>query len=111
MLQKKIVLPSKVLEIISPGMSIFIGTGAAEPRTLVKHLMASGSPNLDDLELIQLVSLGDTVSIKKLYSQKIRLKTFYSGWAAREAITAGRVDLIIFLKPSAMLMVQAMQCV
>ena len=64
MLQKKIVLPSKVLEIISPGMSIFIGTGAAEPRTLVKHLMASGSPNLDDLELIQLVSLGDTVSKK-----------------------------------------------
>lgn len=94
MLEKKIVLPSKVLEIIEPGMSIFIGTGAAEPRTLVKHLMASTAPNLDDLELIQLVSLGDTVSIKELYSQKFRLKTFYSGWAAREAITAGRVDLI-----------------
>ncbi|MBU1569793.1 MAG: GNAT family N-acetyltransferase [Proteobacteria bacterium] len=91
---KKIVLPKKVLEIIEPGMSIFIGTGAAEPRTLVKHLMASSAPNLEDLELVQLVSLGDTVSIKELYSQKFRLKTFYSGWAAREAITAGRVDLI-----------------
>jgi len=94
MLEKIIVLPSKVLEKIEPGMSIFIGTGAAEPRTLVKHLMASNAPNLDDLELIQLVSLGDAVSIKELYSQKFRLKTFYSGWAAREAITAGRVDLI-----------------
>jgi acyl-CoA hydrolase/GNAT superfamily N-acetyltransferase len=94
MLQKKIVLPSKALEVIEPGMSIFIGTGAAEPRTIVKHLMASNAPNLDDLELIQLVSLGDTVSINELISQKIRIKTFYSGWAAREAITAGRVDLI-----------------
>lgn len=91
---KKIVLPNKALEIIEPGMSIFIGTGAAEPRTLVRHLMASSAPNLEDLELIQLVSLGDVVSIKELYSQKFRLKTFYSGWAAREAITAGRVDLI-----------------
>jgi acyl-CoA hydrolase/GNAT superfamily N-acetyltransferase len=94
MADKKIVLPNKALEIIKPGMSIFIGTGAAEPRTLVKHLMASSAPNLEDLELVQLVSLGDTVSIKELYSQKFRLKTFYSGWASREAITAGRVDLI-----------------
>jgi acyl-CoA hydrolase/GNAT superfamily N-acetyltransferase len=94
MFKEKIVLPDRALEAIEPGMSIFIGTGAAEPRTLVKHLMASNAPNLEDLELVQLVSIGDTVSIKDLYSQKFRLKTFYSGWAAREAITAGRVDLI-----------------
>ena len=93
-LNDNVVSPCNVVEKIEPGMSIFIGTGAAEPRTLVKHLMASNAPNLEDLELIQLVSLGDTVSIKELYSQKFRLKTFYSGWAAREAITAGRVDLI-----------------
>ncbi|MBU0544470.1 MAG: GNAT family N-acetyltransferase [Proteobacteria bacterium] len=93
-IDKKIVSPYNVVEKIDPGMSIFIGTGAAEPRTLVKHLMASNAPNLEDLELIQLVSFGDAVSIKELYSQKFRLKTFYSGWAAREAITAGRVDLI-----------------
>jgi acyl-CoA hydrolase len=93
-IDKNIVSPYNVVEKIEPGMSIFIGTGAAEPRTLVKHLMASNAPNLEDLELIQLVSFGDAVSIRELYSQKFRLKTFYSGWAAREAITAGRVDLI-----------------
>jgi len=69
MLHKKIVLPSKVLEIIEPRMGIFIGTEAAEPRTLVKHLMKSNAPNLDYIELIQFVSLGDIVSIKELYSQ------------------------------------------
>ncbi|MBW1731874.1 MAG: GNAT family N-acetyltransferase [Deltaproteobacteria bacterium] len=90
----KLVKPDKVLEKIRPGMSIFIGTGVAEPRTLVKSLMASDSPNLQDLEFIQLVSLGDAISFEERYSQKFRLKTFFAGWVASEAITAGRVDLI-----------------
>lgn len=83
-----------VLDMIEPGMSIFLGTGMAEPRTLVKHLMASKKLNLQDLELIQLVSLGDTVAIDERYARKFRLKTFFAGWIASEAISAGRVDLI-----------------
>lgn len=90
----EIVSPQKVIEKIEPGMSIFIGTGLAEPRTLVKTLMSSDAVNLQDLELIQLVSLGDAISIKQLHFQRYRLKTFFSGWVASEAITAGRVDLI-----------------
>ena len=54
----RIVKPAEVLEKIKPGMTIFLGTGMAEPRTLVKELMASDRGNLQDLELIQLVSLG-----------------------------------------------------
>ena len=79
---------------LEPGMSIFLGTGVGEPRTLVNHLMTSNSANLKDLELIQLVSLGDAISVKALNSNAYRLKTFYSGWVAGEAITAGQVDLI-----------------
>ncbi len=90
----KSVTPEKVLELIEPGMSVFVGTGAAEPRTLVKHLMASDADNLQDLTLIQLVSLGDAVSLEELQTQKYRLKTFFSGWVVSDAITAGRVDLI-----------------
>ena len=92
--QKRIVAPEKVFARIEPGMSIFIGAGAGEPRTLIKHLMASDSHNLQDLELIQLVSLGDAISFEALRSQRYRLKTFFSGWIASEAITAGQVDLI-----------------
>ncbi len=94
MWKDKIVSPDDVLSKIEPGMSIFLGTGVAEPRTLVKHLMESGQYNLQDLELIQLVSLGDTVAIDERYARKFRLKTFFSGWLASEAISAGRVDLI-----------------
>lgn len=90
----RIVSPETVIEKIKPGMSIFLGTGAAEPRTLVKKLMSSDSGNLQDLELIQIVSFGDAISLKKLRRQKYRLKTFFSGWVADEAITEGQVDLI-----------------
>lgn len=92
--KKKVENPEQVVKKIEPGMSLFIGTGNAEPRTLVKHLMESDSSNIQDLELIQLISLGDAISLKELTTSKYRLKTFYSGWVASQAITAGRVDLI-----------------
>ena len=92
--QEHTVPPEKVMEKIEPGMNIFLGTGVGEPRTLVKHLMNSKAANLTDLALIQLVSLGDAVSLKALASNTYRLKTFFSGWVASEAITAGKIDLI-----------------
>lgn len=88
------VSPEKVLDRITPGTSIFLGTGPAEPRTLVKHLMASEAYNLQDLELIQLVSLGEATSVDQILAHKFRLKTFFSGGTASAAITEGRVDLI-----------------
>ena len=91
---QKIVSADYVLEKVEPGMNIFLGTGVAEPRTLVKRLMASDKGNLQDLALIQLVSLGDALAIEERYSYKYRLKTFFSGWVASDAITEGRVDLI-----------------
>ena len=94
MWKDKVVSPKKVLSKVEPGMTIFLGTGMAEPRTLVKHLMASEENNLRDLELIQLVSIGDTIPIDERYAWKFRLRTFFSGWIASEAISAGRVDLI-----------------
>jgi hypothetical protein len=92
--QSALVEPQSVIEKIRPGMSIFLGTAVAEPRTMVRHLMTSGAKNLEDLELIQLVSVGDAVSLQTLQSQNFRLKTFFHGWVADEAIEAGRVDLI-----------------
>jgi len=92
--QKLTITPAEVMTRLEPGMNIFLGTGVGEPRTLVKQLMADHSSNLKDLELIQLVSLGDAISVEALNSNAYRLKTFYSGWVASEAITAGRVDLI-----------------
>jgi len=92
--EKKVVPPQEVMKKLQPGMNIFLGTGVAEPRTLVKHLMSSEAHNLQDLSLNQIVSLGDAISMQGLRSQRFRLKTFFSGWVASEAITEGLVDLI-----------------
>jgi len=92
--ESAVVSPETVTGKIKPGMSIFLGTAGAEPRTMVQHLMTADAKNLEDLELIQLVSLGEAVSLHALRSQKFRLTTFFSGWVSNEAIEAGRVDLI-----------------
>ncbi|MFO7884912.1 MAG: acetyl-CoA hydrolase/transferase C-terminal domain-containing protein [Desulfobacteraceae bacterium] len=91
--QKKCVKPSEVIKKITPGMTIFIGTGVSEPLTLFKTLKASKKFNLD-LEIYQLVSLGDAISMKDNQSSIYRLKTFFSGWEADEAITSGLADFI-----------------
>ncbi len=89
-----VVSPEEVLAHIKPGMTIFLGSGVAEPRTLMKTLIDSGLSNTNDLELIQLTSHSDIFSLKKLDWQKYRLKTFFSTWASTEAVVAGSVDLI-----------------
>ena len=88
--KKKLVRPEDILKKIEPGMNIFIGTGAAEPRTLVNSLMKAKGYALQDLTLVQLVSFGDAISYKALQSKRYRLKTFFSGWVSAEAISAGR---------------------
>lgn len=92
--KQKIVDPDLVMKKIRPGMTIFLGTGTSEPRTLVNHLMSSEYKNLADLELIQLVNFSDTISLKTLDSHKYRFKTFSSGNMVNTAITKGLVDLI-----------------
>lgn len=92
--KKKAVTPEEILKQFEPGMNIFIGTGAAEPRTLINSLMQEKEGALQDLTLIQLVSFGDAISYHALQSKKYRLKTFFSGWVSAEAISEGRVDLV-----------------
>jgi acyl-CoA hydrolase/GNAT superfamily N-acetyltransferase len=75
-------------------MTIFLGSGVAEPRTLMKCLIESGLSNTNDLELIQLTSHGDVLSLKDLDYQNYRLKTFFSTWVASKVVVTGSVDLI-----------------
>lgn len=92
--EDKLVTPAAALARIKPGMKIFISTGVSEPRTLVRHLMESDAFTMQDLELIQLVSLGNLITVPELKSRRLRLKTFFSGWAASDAVSGGFVDLI-----------------
>ncbi|MGE0085160.1 MAG: GNAT family N-acetyltransferase [Desulfococcaceae bacterium] len=92
--KEKIASPEEVIKKITPGMTIFIGTGVSEPLTLFKHLKESEDYNLLDLEVFQLVSLGDAISLQEKHCSRYRLKTFFSGWDADEAIVKGLADFI-----------------
>jgi hypothetical protein len=92
--KKLLVTPGEVMNNIRPGTNIFLGSGSAEPRTLMKCLMESDLSNANDLELIQLGTHGDILSPKELHYQNYRLKTFFSGWVAGETATSQNVDLI-----------------
>jgi len=92
--QKLVVSPEQVLASIKPGMTVFLGSGVAEPRTLMKCLIDSGVSNTNDLELVQLTSHSDMFSLKKRAWQKYHLKTFFSTMVSTEAVIAGSVDLI-----------------
>ena len=60
----KLVTAGEVLQYIKPGMNIFIGSGMAEPRTLVRELIESGLADANDLEVIQLSTHSDFISLK-----------------------------------------------
>jgi acyl-CoA hydrolase/RimJ/RimL family protein N-acetyltransferase len=93
--QEHLVPPETVLNHIKPGMTVFIGTGPAAPRTLITTLLDVDAHNIRDLELIQLAVQGDTIlSVEKLNVPNYRLKTFFSGFVSWDTIATGQVDLI-----------------
>ena len=56
--------------------------------------MATDAHNAKDLELVQLATHGNIMSVADLHAQNYRLKTFFSGYISWKTIRSGRVDLI-----------------
>ncbi len=92
--ERRLVTPQAALTRIRPGTTIFIGTGPATPRTLLNSLMDSDAHNAKDLELLQLATHGNIMSVADLRAHNYRLKTFFSGYISWRTIQSGRVDLI-----------------
>ena len=93
--ESHLVSPETVLNHIKPGMTIFLGTGPAAPKTLITTLLDVDTHNIRDLELVQLAVQGETIlSVEKLNAPNYRLKTFFSGFVSWETIATGQVDLI-----------------
>lgn len=70
--ESAVVSPETAIEKIRPGMMTFLDSAMAVPRTMVHDLMTSVAKNLEDLELIQLISFGDAVTLQTIQSQNIR---------------------------------------
>ncbi len=89
-----IVTPEAVFHKIRPGERIFISSGMAEPQTLVKYLMSIAAGKLDDIELVQIFSLSNSLSAQTISTKPFSLKTFCSRQSTEDTIVGGCVDLI-----------------
>lgn len=82
----------EIVKLIKPGSRIFIGSGAAEPRKLIKMLIEKGK-YIADHETINLIELGTTPPYaESVLSKPFRQNAFFIGQNVREAVNEGRAE-------------------
>ena len=93
-IEDKRVSVGRVLELIKPGNRVFLSSGPSIPALTVRAIVESDRKNLLDLEIIQLITLGDYLPSDARQSFKYRLKTFNIGESIIRDISDGKVDFI-----------------
>lgn len=66
----------KAVKKISPGHRVFIGTATSQPSLLINAMVARAD-ELMDVEIIQLVAMGDAPYAKKELSNSFKVNSFY----------------------------------
>jgi len=89
--------PKEAIALIKPGRRILIGSGAAEPVSLVEALVSEGA-HLTDNEIVHLLTLGPAPYVRAEFAERFRHSAFFIGPNVREAVQDGRADFIpVFL--------------
>ncbi len=76
---------------IRSGWRVLVGSGAAEPQTLVRALTAR-APSLFDVEVVHLLTLGTADYVAEEHAGHFRHNAFFIGANVREAVRSGRAD-------------------
>ena len=84
----------EILDLIKPGQRIFISSGPSIPARFVNAIINSDRNNIQDLEIIQLITIGDALSVDGMPLPRFRLKTFNVGESISKEISDGKVDFI-----------------
>jgi acyl-CoA hydrolase/GNAT superfamily N-acetyltransferase len=88
---------AQAVALIPRGRRILIGSGAAEPVTLVDALIQHGA-HLSDNEIVHLLTLGPAPYVAPEYRDRFRHTAFFIGPNVRDAVQEGRADFIpVFL--------------
>lgn len=86
----KIVDPERALQGIRSGDVIFIGSGAAEPQSLVEAL--ARRTDVEDTEVVHLLTLGIAPYAEPKLDQRFRHNALFIGPNVRDAVAEGRAD-------------------
>lgn len=82
---------AQAVQCIRSGDHLFIGSGCAEPQTLVRALVAR-APELRDVEIFHLLTRGDAPYVDAAHERSFRHNAFFIGANVREAVHDGRAD-------------------
>ncbi len=88
----RVISTDQLLEKIKPGQKIFVSSGPAAPGKTLAAITQSEARNIRDLEIIQLITLGDYLSLAN--ARQYRLKTFNVGESISKAFAEGKIDFI-----------------
>lgn len=83
--------PENAVKQIKPGHRVFISTGCAQPTSLL-NAMTSRASELSDVEIIQLLALGDIPYLKKSLSASFKVNSFFISESIRDSIRQGLGD-------------------
>lgn len=93
----KVATPAEAVRRIPAGRRILIGSGAAEPVSMVEALVKHGD-HLADNEVVHLLTLGPAPYVAPEFADRIRHTAFFIGPNVRDAVAAGRADFMpVFL--------------
>ena len=86
-----IATPEKAVAGIRPGQRVFIGTGCAQPHTLVKALVGRAG-RLADTEIVHLLTFGAAPYAQKELTENFRVNSFFIAENVRDIIQEGLGD-------------------
>ncbi len=92
--QNKVIEINKFIDMIKPGSRIFLSSGPAAPMKTIKELSQSRNLNLQDLEIIQLITVLDEDENLNFKTGRFRLKTFNVGESINKEVKEGNIDFI-----------------
>ncbi|UCD49135.1 MAG: GNAT family N-acetyltransferase [Phycisphaerales bacterium] len=71
-----VVSPEEAIGRIRPGHRVFLGSACGQPQALVRALL-NRARELDDLEIIHLVTLGEPAALHTELAERFRLRPFF----------------------------------
>jgi acyl-CoA hydrolase/GNAT superfamily N-acetyltransferase len=86
----KIRSPEEAAALVRPGHRVFVGSGAAEPQTLVEALTAR--TDIGDAEIIHILTLGVAPYVERQLGERFRHNAYFIGRNVRDAVAQGRAD-------------------
>jgi acyl-CoA hydrolase/GNAT superfamily N-acetyltransferase len=86
----KIETAAQAVRRVRHGQRVFVGSGAAEPQSLVEAL--ASRDDLDDTEIVHIMTLGIAPYAAPKLDHRFRHNAFFIGENVRDAVAQGRAD-------------------